>query len=1249
MVDSSRLPRYSRLVLVGLAILVAGCGGSDGGGTPAGPPSVSQVTLDTGDTELLLKDTLSIVATVIGSNGSALTGKAINWGSSDASVLSVLGGGRFEGLSEGTATLTATVEGVSASATIEVFAIDFAEALVPADDSFELISTDEELAAGTLKYSYTGNPPIIEVGDVLMGVEDTYLRKVVSVTQGGGQVIAQTVQAAIPEAVDSAVVIFSEDFTLGDVVAENPAAFVEAARTAPSGISVTDEGTFVFNAATFNFDLEKSVSHSGGRISVRVDGSLAILLGSEARPGWETFFIDARVGCGNIFAGKACPRLKRMDFNATAGVDFNATVTTTTTGDLSRALNLTRTQTFWDQKIFPYKKKGGKVPTCAWAGPICYSINLVLDAYASASAEATATVTQDFSLNAGATLGFKYRARNGFTNITFPWLNFDASTPDVRVEGTAGVRFGVRPKIEVRFFEVEVLGGGAGSAGAGLDQYLYADASADLYSWNASTGLATDVFIEAEITLWDLIDELSWDKNFDKVLDFPIGAYQGRLARLELAPNPVTVLVGETTAVSATAYNLLTGLSLGRPPQLEWGASPANIVTVSSSGVIRGISPGAGEVWATIPGANVTHKIDVIVAKDPMAMSVDPGPGTLTRSVGQDYSYTVTVTSRGTPVSGAEITVTDEVPGVTAESTITTGSNGEATYTGTVERTSRGGVVEVRFGPVTADGFATITEDITRSVRTRGTDSRLQVGTCLSWDGTTCAEVSDFQRGQSFFVMFGADDVSSRIAQCGASLDVRDPFSRVTTTFVTEKPSCLGAMPISVPANAQFGNYQIPVGPATLSGYEDGAQVLVPFTVSPPPVASVVVTPGSVSVEAGDTQQFTATARSAAGATLSGRAFAWSVANTGIATVNSSGLVTAVAKGTTVVTATTEGISGSATVSVTVTPPVVASVTISPSAPSAKEGQSTQLSSTARTAGGAFISGRTTTWQSSNPAIASVSSSGLVTGNVMGSVTITATTDGISGTVTFTVTDGTPPVFVSSTPSDGAARVPVDADIIIRFNEPMDPAGISVFADNNTGGFAVLSKSWNSARTVLTLDVFGTLREFGTTYNVQVAGRDTNGNIGGAGSFSFTTEALNPQIIYRITNEATGQAFTTVPSGGNEVCATAAPANDNRQNWYMDRRGSRYWMRTLFAGTGKYLEAAGGDGPCFMGNNGNFSGQQWEFTPTSSGSPVMRLNSLSWGAAPGTKSLGLVGGVPWMQNTSGATNQRWKFTFRGNR
>jgi uncharacterized protein YjdB len=176
-------------------------------------------------------------------------------------------------------------------------------------------------------------------------------------------------------------------------------------------------------------------------------------------------------------------------------------------------------------------------------------------------------------------------------------------------------------------------------------------------------------------------------------------------------------------------------------------------------------------------------------------------------------------------------------------------------------------------------------------------------------------------------------------------------------------------------------------------------------TEPPPPVASVLVSPPSSSVIVGGTVQLTATPRDAQGGTLANRTVTWSSTNTAVATVSSTGLVTAVTIGGPVtIVATSEGQDGSATV--TVTPPPVATVSVSPASPSLTPFAVVQLSATTRDASGAVLTGRVVTWSSSNNAVATVSGSGLVTGILVGGpVTITATSEGQSGTVTVSVVD----------------------------------------------------------------------------------------------------------------------------------------------------------------------------------------------------------------------------------------------------
>ena len=169
----------------------------------------------------------------------------------------------------------------------------------------------------------------------------------------------------------------------------------------------------------------------------------------------------------------------------------------------------------------------------------------------------------------------------------------------------------------------------------------------------------------------------------------------------------------------------------------------------------------------------------------------------------------------------------------------------------------------------------------------------------------------------------------------------------------------------------------------------------------PTPVASVAVDLGKSSLVIGETTTATATAKDANGNVLSGRVTAWWTNNPSVATVSSTGLVTAVTVGAATITATSEGRGGTATV--TVGSPPVASVTVSLASTAITVGSTTQATATTLDASGNALTGRTVSWSSDNSFVATVSNAGVVTGIGGGSVNITAASEGKNGSAALTV------------------------------------------------------------------------------------------------------------------------------------------------------------------------------------------------------------------------------------------------------
>jgi trimeric autotransporter adhesin len=202
------------------------------------------------------------------------------------------------------------------------------------------------------------------------------------------------------------------------------------------------------------------------------------------------------------------------------------------------------------------------------------------------------------------------------------------------------------------------------------------------------------------------------------------------------------------------------------------------------------------------------------------------------------------------------------------------------------------------------------------------------------------------------------------------------------------------------------------IGNAQVAASSGGRSAVVAISVLPVSVASVAVLPTTASLTIGGTVTLHAATYDAANHEITGRSVVWASDAPQVASVDASGTVTAVAAGTAQVSATSEGKSASANITVTVIP--VASVAVVPGSAALTVGESASLSAVTTDANGNVLSGRAITWSSANSGIAKVSSLGLVTAVGAGTTTITATSEGKSGSAQVVVTAPPPPEPVAS-------------------------------------------------------------------------------------------------------------------------------------------------------------------------------------------------------------------------------------------
>ncbi|GHT21701.1 hypothetical protein AGMMS4957_10830 [Bacteroidia bacterium] len=178
-------------------------------------------------------------------------------------------------------------------------------------------------------------------------------------------------------------------------------------------------------------------------------------------------------------------------------------------------------------------------------------------------------------------------------------------------------------------------------------------------------------------------------------------------------------------------------------------------------------------------------------------------------------------------------------------------------------------------------------------------------------------------------------------------------------------------------------------------------------------VTGVTLNKTTASLAVNGTEQLTATVQPT---NATNRSVTWSSSNTSIATVNTSGLVTAFAAGTATITATTADGGKTATCTVTVTEPTISvtGVTLK-TATSLIVNGTEQLTATVQPTN---ATNKTVTWSSNNTSVATVSTSGLITALAVGTATITATTADGGKTATCTVTVAAATISVTSVTLD---------------------------------------------------------------------------------------------------------------------------------------------------------------------------------------------------------------------------------------
>ncbi|HSM05368.1 MAG TPA: Ig-like domain-containing protein [Longimicrobiales bacterium] len=532
------------------------------------------------------------------------------------------------------------------------------------------------------------------------------------------------------------------------------------------------------------------------------------------------------------------------------------------------------------------------------------------------------------------------------------------------------------------------------------------------------------------------------------------------VTEVEVQPDVVSADVDVDVQFTATAMDR-RGNALER--STAWSVDNTNVATIDQNGLLVTQGEGTAEVTAEVEGVTGTAQITVTRVILPV-VSVTVEPSSREILVGETVGLTaVARDANGSVLLGRTTTWSSGNTGIARVSTagVVTGvALGDVEITATVENISATATISV-----VEPGVATVT--------IAPPEAELVVGQTRAFTAT-------------------AQDADGNVLE-GRTVT----WSSSNTSAATI--SAAGVVTAVAP------------GSSTIEAVVDGVSATAAVTVIPVAVASVTVTPSAANVVIGATQALTATARDASGNVLTGRTVTWSSLNTSVATVSTSGVVTGVALGTATIQALVDGVAGTSAITVVEVP--VGSVEVTPEAATVLVSQTQQLTATVRDGNGNVLEGRTVTWSSGTPSVATVDANGLVTAVSGGTAVISATSGGESGQATITVPTPTPVAGGTFNQGDDGEGGPVGTAFLFDPSNDVDPGSpVSSVTISGPAG-------WNASESLECLPIYEETghisadRAFCLTDADPVSGAYTGTSTLGSTDFSVDAASLLPRPV----------------------------------------------------------------------------------------------------------------------------------------
>jgi len=564
------------------------------------------------------------------------------------------------------------------------------------------------------------------------------------------------------------------------------------------------------------------------------------------------------------------------------------------------------------------------------------------------------------------------------------------------------------------------------------------------------------------------------------------------LASLAIAPPAPSLPLGTTLQLSATG-TFTDGSTQIMTGSVQWGSSNPSVVGMSATGLASGAGLGSTTVTASSgsisTGATVTVTSPIVqsIVVTPPSPSIAVNTtqqftavGTFSDGSTQNITGSVQWTTGNPAVAGINVNGAPGLAmGLSAGTSLITATSGSVFASATLTVTSAT-VTSIAVTPAspsiplgTLQQFTAIgtfsdgtTQDITGTATWSSSKTNVLTITVSGLAtarnlGTATVTAASGSVSGSATATVNAADLASLAIQPGdttIAATTSQQFSAIGTFNDGSTHDLTGQATWTSSDNtvAKIGSGSglakgIGPGSCTITATVGSVAASITLTVSNASLVSISVSPFGRSIAPGTKLSFAATGTFSDSSTQSiTRDATWASDNTAVATVGSVSLVTGVAPGTANISASLDGVTGSAPL--TVSSATLVSIAVTPASAVLAPASTLGLTAT-----GTFSDGTTQTvtnavnWSSSDANVASINNSGQITGQSAGSATITAQQGSVSGSMVVVV-EGSALVSLQLAP----------ASISIAVQTSTQFRSIGTFGDGSTQDLTQ-SASWTSS------------------------------------------------------------------------------------------------------------------------------------------------------------------------------------------